>query len=159
MKTRGSNCSLYTYNIFPNFIFTFTAKYSYSGHNNKKKEYKFTQFADDTTLILNLNGTQGSLQAALNTLEIFGSMSGLRINKEKTKMVWIGKKKWSKDKLEVSEMLEWGVTQFTLLGIKYSIKLSEMPTINYDDAWVKACKVIYVWKKINISPLGKIKCY
>ena len=39
-------------------------------------EFKLTQFADDTTLIL--DGSQHSLQAALNILEIFGSLSGLK---------------------------------------------------------------------------------
>ena len=52
-------------------------------------EHKITQFADDTTLIL--DGTKDSLIAALNILEVFGSISGLQINTEKTKLIWIGK--------------------------------------------------------------------
>ena len=53
-------------------------------------EHKITQFADDTTLIL--DGSKESLIAALNVLEVFGSISGLQINTEKTKLIWIGKK-------------------------------------------------------------------
>ena len=53
-------------------------------------KYRITQFADDTTLIL--DGTKSSLLTALNILEIFGSMSGLKINTDKTKLIWIGKK-------------------------------------------------------------------
>ena len=45
-----------------------------------EKEFKLVQFADDTTLML--DGTLHSLQSALNTLEIFGSLSGLRMNKD-----------------------------------------------------------------------------
>ena len=56
------------------------------------KELKITQFADDTTLIL--NGECGSLKAALNTLEVFGSYSGLIVNTDKTQVVWIGKKRF-----------------------------------------------------------------
>ena len=41
-------------------------------------EIKITQFADDTTLVL--DGSQSSLKAGLNTLEIFGSYSGLKMN-------------------------------------------------------------------------------
>ena len=78
-------------------------------------EFKLTQFADDTTLIL--NGSQHSLQSALTTLEIYGSISGLNMNKEKTKLIWIGRKKISKDKLKVSTDLEWGCIDFTLLGV------------------------------------------
>ena len=51
---------------------------------------KMSQFADDTTLIL--DETLRSLQAALNTFEVFGSFSGLRMNKSKTKLIWIGRK-------------------------------------------------------------------
>ena len=46
-------------------------------------EFKITQYADDTTLFL--DGSQSSLIAALNTLELFGSFSGLRMNTEKNK--------------------------------------------------------------------------
>ena len=53
----------------------------------------------DTTLFL--DGTKSSLQAALNTLETYGNYSGLKINKERTKIIWIGRKKFSNDKLEV----------------------------------------------------------
>ena len=41
------------------------------------------QFAGDTTLLL--DGSQQSLQTSLNTLEIYGTMSGLKMNKEKKK--------------------------------------------------------------------------
>ena len=56
-------------------------------------EFKITQFADDTTLIL--DGSKQSLLAALNVLEIFGSVSGVKINTDKTNLVWIGKKRYS----------------------------------------------------------------
>ena len=49
----------------------------------RQKEIKITQFADDTTIIL--HGTEDSLQAALNILEFFGNISGLRVNTEKTR--------------------------------------------------------------------------
>ena len=54
------------------------------------------QFADDTTLIL--HGTTNSMEAALNILEIFGSISGVKVNTEKTHIAWIGKKKTFKRK-------------------------------------------------------------
>ena len=67
-------------------------------------EIKITQFADDTTLVL--NGSQSSLKAALNTLEIFGSYSILKMNTKKTKVIYLGRKKYSKDKLQISVDLE-----------------------------------------------------
>ena len=50
----------------------------------KNIEFKITQFADGTMLIL--NGSQHSLQSALNTFEIYGNISGLKINKETKKL-------------------------------------------------------------------------
>ena len=54
----------------------------------KDCELKISQFADDTTLIL--NGSCESMIAALNTLKFCGSISGLKINTDKTKVTWIG---------------------------------------------------------------------
>ena len=45
------------------------------------KEYKLSQYADDTQLIL--DGTEKSLKAALNLLKQFYIMSGLKINVDK----------------------------------------------------------------------------
>ena len=84
-------------------------------------EYRLTQFADDTTLIM--DGSRESLQAALNTLEIFCSMSGLKMNAMKTKGIWIGRKRFCKDKLNVSAVLEWGITEFNLLGLEFNVDL------------------------------------
>ena len=98
------------------------------GFKINSKEFKLTQFADDTTLIL--DGSQHSLQAALNTLEIYGNFSGLKMNKEKTKVIWIGRKKYSKDKLTVSVNLDWGKVEFVLLGITFNVNLNLMPDIN-----------------------------
>ena len=117
-------------------------------------EFKLTQFADDTTLIL--DGTQHSLQSALNTIEIFGNFSGLRMNKEKTKVVWLGKKKLSKDKLNVSEQLDWGKSEFTLLGIDFSTNIKAMSDINYGSAVQKIKAEIRKWESRALTPLGKI---
>ena len=63
-------------------------------------------FADDTTLIL--DGSKTSLLAALNLLEIHGyNISGLKVNMDKTKLDWIGKKHYSKDKFDVVRDLVW----------------------------------------------------
>ena len=94
-------------------------------------EYKMTQFADDTTLML--DGSRDSLQAASKYTRImFGTMSGLKMNTSKTKLVWIGRKKYSKDKLNITYNLDWGITSFTLLGLEYSVNLEEMSILNFD---------------------------
>ena len=109
------------------------------------KEIKLTQFADDTTLIL--DGTTSSLQATLNTLEIFGTLSGLRMNTEKTQMVWIGKRKHCKEKLNVTKGLVWGNDTFNLLGIKFSVDLDLVVNLNYEPVLDDLNKSLNVWKK------------
>ena len=48
---------------------------------------KISQFADDTTLILE---DTTSLRNAMNIVNSFGVLSGLQLNKKKTKALWIG---------------------------------------------------------------------
>ena len=116
--------------------------------------YKITQFADDTTLIL--DGTSVSLLAALNTLEIYGSYSGLKINTDKTKLIWIGKKKFSTDKLVDGKKLTWGDTEFDLLGLTFSVDLGSMVYTNYARMKNKIKSDLRNWGKRYITPLGKI---
>ena len=112
------------------------------------------QFADDTTIIL--DGTQHSLQATLNVLEIYGSMSGLKVNTENTKTIWFGSKRGSKDKLAISSNLVWDDFEFTLLGLEFSVNLPSIPIKNYSKAISSINKTIESWKYRNTTPIGKI---
>ena len=52
---------------------------------NNNNKIKLNQFANDSTLIL--DGTMSSFQATLNILEIFGTLSGLKVNTDKMQIV------------------------------------------------------------------------
>ena len=119
-----------------------------------KHIFKVAQFADDTTLFL--DGTSSSLQASLNVLETFGNFSGLKMNSEKTKTIWIGQKRHSKDKLNVGTKLNWGETKFTLLGLKFSTNLNEMPDMNYQEAMLQTQKIFNSWKSRSLTPIVRI---
>jgi len=54
----------------------------------KNTEINLSQYADDTTLIL--DGSGKSLSEALRILESFEKVSGLRLNSKKTEALWIG---------------------------------------------------------------------
>ena len=62
-------------------------------------ELKLSQFADDTTVIL--DGSAISISNTMKEIEMFGKMSGLKINIDKTQLTWIGSKKYSTDKMYV----------------------------------------------------------
>ena len=119
-----------------------------------KTTFKLTQFADDTTLIL--DGSATSLQSAMNILEIFGELSGLKVNCEKTKLIWIGSEVASQRMLKVSHKLDWGDIQFNLLGIQFSCDLTKLPNLNYQTALQKAKKLINSWQYRYLTPFGKI---
>ena len=58
-------------------------------------EAKFSQFADDTTLICR---DVNALSENMNVLNKFSDISGLKLNKKKTKAMWIGSAKNNKTK-------------------------------------------------------------
>ena len=119
-----------------------------------QKEYKLTQFADDTSLFL--EGSQKSLQTALNTLEIFGNISGLRMNTEKTRVIWNGRNFFTKDKINTTPMLNWGDTQFELLGLTFTADLVNIIEINYNKYIPQIKNMISHWNRRYLTPLGKI---
>ena len=84
----------------------------------------------------------------LKNAEIKGSISGLNINTDKTKVTWIGKKRYSQDQL-IPKKFEWNTTKFNLLGLKFSVDLSEMLVLNVTEK-------IAIWSKRHLTPLGKI---
>ena len=96
------------------------------------------------------------MQASLNILEVFGTLSGLKINHEKTKIIWIGKKKRSKEKLKLPVKLNWGEENFKLLGLEFSVNLTTIPDINFDKAVAKVNSIINLWKNRSLTPIGKI---
>ena len=53
-----------------------------------QNEVKISQYADDTTLFL--DGSKESLLSALQVLENFRKMSGLKLNKKTPEALWIG---------------------------------------------------------------------
>ena len=78
------------------------------------------------------------------------------MNKEKTKIIWIGRKRFSKFKLNVSQKLDWGCTDFTFLGLHFSVNLDDMCKINYSKTIKIAEAEIIKWQSRNLTPIGKI---
>ena len=51
------------------------------------KEFKLSQFADDTTLLCR---DCDSVNRAITVMNTFGGVSGLKLNPSKTKVLWLG---------------------------------------------------------------------
>ena len=56
----------------------------------KKKKIKITQYTDDGILFLN---NRNEFCSALNILEIFGTLSGIKLSMEKCEGFWLGSDK------------------------------------------------------------------
>ena len=118
------------------------------------KDFILTQYADDTTVIL--DGSEDSLKETLYELEEFAKKSGLKVNFSKTHVVWIGSKKYSTDSIKTRWKLHWGVNRFKLLGIIFDTDLSKMSTLNFSERLTNIKTKIKYWNHRNLTPLGKI---
>ena len=117
-------------------------------------EYKVSQYADDTSLIL--DGSEQSLNASLNELKWFERISGLKVNFDKTQVIWIGSRKYSRRKLCQNWDLIWGKTSFKLLGIEFDVDLSRICEINFRKNIAASTKTLKQWEKRLLSPVGRI---
>lgn len=118
------------------------------------KFLKIFGYADDTGLIL--DGSDGSLNETLKELDAFAAVSGLKINYEKTQVIWIGLKKYSQDTIKTKYKLIWGKTSFKLLGIEFSVNLANMLEINFSEKICTVKKQLLCWKRRNLTPIGRI---
>jgi len=117
-------------------------------------EYKFSQYADDSSVLL--DGSSKSLNETLKELADFAQYSGLNVNFDKTQVVWLGIKKYSSDTINTRWKLKWGISNFKLLGINFDVDVEKMNKINYESKIDKLKSLITFWKRRYLTPLGKI---
>ena len=117
-------------------------------------EFKISQYADDTSVIL--DGTETSLNQTLQELDYFSRISGLNINFDKTQLVWIGAEKFSSRSIKTKWKLSWGKNSFRLLGINFNTDLEKMLKDNYTPRITQMEKRIKQWEKRSLTPIGKI---
>ena len=64
-----------------------------------------------------LDGSKKSFTTALLDLELFGEISGLRLNSKKTEILWIGACTGRQDKLCPEKDFKWGTDKLEALGV------------------------------------------
>ena len=104
------------------------------------KECKVSQYADDTTLIL--DGTKPSLERSFLLLDIFAKLSGLKVNLEKTEALWIGSFKNRTDKLAIKQNIKWTYRKVKSLGVWFSTIEEEAAKLNYQEKKEKISKIL-----------------
>ena len=78
------------------------------------------------------------------------------MNKDKTKLIWIGSKINSKSRIDTNPEMLWGENEFTLLGIVFSTDLNNISKMNFEKVLLKATAELNSWKYRILSPIGEI---
>ena len=117
-------------------------------------ECKISQYADDTTFIL--DGTRSSIERSFVLLNIFAKLSGLKVNYEKTEVLWIGSFKNRTHKLAINQNIKWSIRKVKSLGVWFSISKEEAVSLNYQEKKEKISKILNCWQLRRLTLLGKI---
>lgn len=125
-----------------------------TGISVNNTEIKISQYADDTTFIL--NGTRVSLSTTLEVIEKFGSVSGLRLNNKKTEALWIGSMAGKKEKLFPEKNFKWPENKVKALGVWLSTDPNITLNMNYEEKLDKIRNVLNCWKYRRLTLMGKI---
>ena len=123
----------------------------------RNKVNLLSQFADDTTLCL--DGSEKSFIEAVHTLTRFAHISGLKINFDKTQVVWIGSRKNSGMQYMRDKNFVWDPGTFKVLGITFSTNTDTIVQLNYNDKLFSIRRVLAFWKKKTNYSLWKNNCY
>jgi exonuclease III len=121
------------------------------GLNLYNEEHLISQFADDTSFFINQRVM--NLEALFDKLRIFGDLSGLQVNVDKTEIFRLGN--------ETGEQLPENYRhlekkQVKILGCKVDKNLEDTIKTNYSEAFEKMEKSLKFWSKKPLSLIGKI---
>jgi hypothetical protein len=117
-------------------------------------EYKLSQFADDTELFQ--NGDRKTFEETIRVLEDFGNKSGLKLNIEKTVVVWLGAEKNSDVRYMPHLKFEWNPAKFKILGIWFTNDLASCAQLNFDTKFQEVKSLFIIWLRRLITPLGRV---
>ena len=118
------------------------------------KVIKLAQYADDTTLFLKDND---DVICALGILDDFEVFSGLRLNKNKTEAMRLGRP--NTNDTEVGN-IRWkdGKDTIKILGVYFSNNIcASNLEYNWNERIEKIIRLIKCWEKRNLSIIGKIQ--
>ena len=118
------------------------------------EEFKLSQYADDTQLFL--DGNEDSLKQSLVMLNTYYKMSGLKINVEKTRAIWIGSLSNSMRQICKNYNLDWSQGPFKILGVIFTTEVFDIWDVNINDTFTRVENVLKQWSKRKLTLLGRI---
>lgn len=111
-------------------------------------EYLSSQFADDTSLILQ---DSRAAEAALAIVEEFGRVSGLKLNKGKTECLPLGQ---HRDQVQVPDGIK-RVEKIRILGVWFAYDRHTMRQSNFGDKFSVLAKQVTNWSHRKLTIFGK----
>ena len=118
--------------------------------NNHVENIQISQLADDTTLFLK---NEMSILNCLQKAEAFGKVSGLRLNKEKTEGLWLGRHVNRKDTFAG---INWNKTVLKALGMYFAYDKKESEKQNWTSKLESIRKSLRWWNTRDLSLKGRI---
>ena len=118
-------------------------------------ECKLSQYADDTTLIL--DGLDNPVRESLSRLDSFAAISGLRINYEKKEALWIGSSRLQRRVTPGFQHTMWPANKVKALGVWFSTIKGESLRWNYEEKKERICRLVDIWqfRRLNFFNLGE----
>ena len=118
--------------------------------NNNSHNIKFSQQADDTTLILK---NKPEIADAITIIEEFGTYSGLKLNKNKTEGLWLGKRRISDTKFHD---IQFKNDYVKALGVYFGHDDKLCLEKNWNDKVEEVKNLINLWNRRKLTFYGKI---
>ena len=124
------------------------------GVNIFEREIKNTAFADDATFMM--DGSKSTFKNLMHKIDNFGKISGLKLNSNKSIMLRSGSLSKSKDNFSTDNQFIWTSDHASTLGITFSNDKRMYKEYNLNPKIKEFCNCLNIWKKHNLSIIGKI---
>jgi len=117
-------------------------------------EFLISQYADDTSLFL--DGSRKSFENTVQLLCEFEKWSGLKINLDKSEVVWVGSSEHSQVRYMPHLKIRWNPESFTVLGVKFALNLNKIWDLNGASKLLDMRRILGHWTNRSLTPFGKI---
>ena len=124
------------------------------GISVQNKEIKYTAFADDATFLL--NGNKSTFESLINLIDKFGTISGLKLNINKSIVLRVGSLKYSVETFCNNKKFVWTNDRASTLGIVFTNDKNKNIDLNYNPKLEQFQNCLEIWKKHKMSIIGKI---
>ena len=119
--------------------------------NNSKEYLQISQLADDTTLILK---NEAAVINSMAKVKLFGKISGLRINLEKTEGLWLGRGANRQDNLAG---INWNKEVVKALGVYFGYNKNEIEVKNWQTKLDNIKSILTKWSIRDLTFQGRVQ--